>query len=233
MYFLSLRRSINAFIRTRPGLFFPVMRMRSKFRCLIVNKDTEIVIEGYPRSANTFAVAAFNYSQGRKVCIARHTHAPAQVMQGARCSIPVVLLLRKPEDAVVSLVIRDQSMTLTKALKMYIWYHEAILEFVDKCVIADFDVVVNNYSLIIDEVNKKYNTSYKLFDHDKSSQENIFKLVEDMEKADSGGVLRESHVARPSDSRKEIKDALLSELAAPNNERLLKKCESLYNKIHT
>ena len=231
MYFLSLRRSVNSFIRVRPSLFLPVMRMRPKFKDLVVNKDTEIIIEGYPRSANTFAVAAFEYSQDRKACIARHTHAPAQIMQAARCSIPVILLIRNPEDAVVSLVIRDQTMTLTKALKMYIWYHEAILNYVDKCVVADFSKVVNDFSLIIDQVNKKYNKSYKLFEHDKTTEENIFKLVEDMEKADSGGVLRESHVARPSESRKEIKDALLNELSAPDNERLLKQCESLYKKI--
>jgi hypothetical protein len=102
---------------------------------------------------------------------------------------------------------------------------------VDKCVVADFSKVVNDYSLIIDQVNKKYNKSYKLFEYDKTVEENIFKLVEDMEKADSGGVLRESHVARPSESRKEVKAALLNELSMPDNERLLKQCESLYAKI--
>lgn len=212
-------------------MFFPVMRLRPKFKNLVVNKNTEIVIEGYPRSANTFAVAAFEYSQGRKACVARHTHAPAQIMQGAKHSLPVVLLIRNPKDAVISLVIRDRTMTLTKALEMYIWYHEAIMKYVDKCVIADFHRVVNDYSLVIDEVNKKYNKCYKLFEHDKVAEENIFKLVEDMEKLDSGGDLRESHVARPSESRKEIKDSLLSELSTAGNSSLLKQCEILYNKI--
>jgi len=231
MYFLSLRRSINTFIRTKPSLFFPIMRIRPKFRALLVSADTEIVIEGYPRSANTFAVAAFEYSQDRKARIARHTHAPAQIMEGARFSIPIILLVRNPQDAVVSLAIRDETMTVTKALIAYIWYHEAILDYIDNCVVADFSKIVNDYSRILNEVNMKFNKNYALFEHDKTAEDSIFRLVEAMEMAESGGAVRESHVARPSEARREIKGSLLNELSEATNARLLQHCEALYEKI--
>lgn len=197
----------------------------------MVNCDTEIIIEGYPRSANTFAVAAFEYSQRRKACIARHTHAPAQIFQGVKHSIPVILLIRNPKDAVVSLVIRDQTMTLRKALISYLWYHQAILAYVDKCVVAEFSKVVTNYSQILEQVNKKYGKNYTLFEHDNIAEKSIFELVENMERADSGGTLRESHVARPSASRREIKRVLSSELSTSSNMSLLEQCDSLYRKI--
>ncbi|RDH81029.1 MAG: hypothetical protein DIZ80_12975 [endosymbiont of Galathealinum brachiosum] len=231
--FLWLRRFINKYIRTRPGLFIAIMSKRSKFKNIIVNKDTEIVIEGYPRSANTFAVAAFNYSQNRKVVIGRHTHAPAQIMSAVAAGLPVILLIRKPMDAIISLAIRDETISLKNALKTYIWYHQSILPIIDGCVIADFNQVTNDFSSFINEVNIKYKTEYSLFDHNKESEKNIFKLVEDMEIEDSGGGLRESHVARPSDSRKNIKQEFKQQLELPENTHLLMECSRLYERITT
>jgi hypothetical protein len=40
-------------------------------------------------------------------CIAPHLHAPAQVIRVARRRILTLVLMRRPRDAVLSLVIRD------------------------------------------------------------------------------------------------------------------------------
>ncbi|RMG27959.1 MAG: hypothetical protein D6732_19595, partial [Methanobacteriota archaeon] len=45
----------------------------------LIGARTEIVIEGYPRSANTFAVVAFRLAQNRPVKIAHHLHMEAQI----------------------------------------------------------------------------------------------------------------------------------------------------------
>ena len=42
---------------------------------------TELVIEAFPRSANTFATVAFQLSQPAPVRVAHHLHAPAQVTE--------------------------------------------------------------------------------------------------------------------------------------------------------
>jgi len=212
-------------------LFGLVMGQRKKFKDIVVSNDTEIVIEGYPRSANTFAVAAFIYAQKKEVKVARHTHAPAQIMLGVKANTPVILLIRKPVDAVVSLVIRDCTISLVAALKMYIWYHKSILDIKDKCVVADFYDVTENFSNIIDMVNTKYNKNFLNFTHDKCSENNIFKLVEEMERMDSGGELRESHVARPSESRNSIKQEIVHQLQLPANSKLLSECNSLYEQM--
>ena len=229
--FLKLRRIVNKFIRIRPKLFIYIMSRRNKFKDIIVNNNTEIVIEGYPRSANTFAVAAFVYSQGRDVSIARHTHAPAQLILAVNARLPVIFLIRKPMDAVISLVIRDEAISLKYALQTYIWYHRSLLTIVKDCVIADFSQVTENYSTIINDVNSKYGKKYQLFDHNKESESDIFNLVEMMEVNDSGGALRESHVARPSKSRMNRKKELQEQLLLPENSRLLKECTRLYNEI--
>ena len=50
----------------------------------VVGPDTELVIEGFPRTANTFAVFAFQTAQARPVRVAHHLHAPIQVTVAAR-----------------------------------------------------------------------------------------------------------------------------------------------------
>ena len=229
--FIWFRRYINKYIGTRPWLFSFVMSRRKKFKNIIVNKCTEIVIEGFPRSANTFAVAAFVYSQPKKYIIARHTHAPAQVMLGVKAGLPVILLVRKPLDAVVSLVIREENISLKHALKKYIWYHKSILSIVQNCVVADFEQVVGDFSNIISDINDKFDEKYLSFDHNKKSEVEIFKLVEEMEIKDSGGVLRETHVARPSKSRAGVKNDLKNKLESPDYSYLLDECYRLYNTI--
>src|SRR2546422_7828125 len=53
-----------------------------------VGDRTEMMIEGYPRSGNTFAVAAFRLAQQRPVIVAHHLHSPAQVLEAVRRRIP-------------------------------------------------------------------------------------------------------------------------------------------------
>lgn len=58
------RFRLRSLISLYPRLFLPVMRRRPAHRGHIVDVDTEIMIEGYPRSGNTFAVVAFEFAQG-------------------------------------------------------------------------------------------------------------------------------------------------------------------------
>jgi hypothetical protein len=58
-----------------------------------VSRTTQLVIEGYPRLGNTFAVVAFLQAQKEDVRIAHHLHAPAQVIRAARWRIPTIVLI--------------------------------------------------------------------------------------------------------------------------------------------
>jgi len=91
----DLRFAIRSVLGQRPWLYFALQRLRQSYRHLLVTEDTEIVIEVYPSSANTFAVAAFLLVQGRSVRIERHLLVPAQVIQTVRWGIPTIILIRK------------------------------------------------------------------------------------------------------------------------------------------
>ena len=70
-----------------PLFFFGAYSPRRKYRGLLVDGGTQMVIEGFPRSGNTFAVFAFRHAQRRDIRVAHHLHAPAQVIRavGGEC----------------------------------------------------------------------------------------------------------------------------------------------------
>ena len=85
-----------------PAIYFNLYRLlrtRENFE-RAVTPDTQLVIEGFPRSGNTFARRAFVMAQDErfdKTRIARHLHVPAQVVRAARWQIPTLVLIRKPK----------------------------------------------------------------------------------------------------------------------------------------
>jgi len=116
----KVRHKTRALIDVYPVLYLLLRRLRPRTRRLAVERDTELVIEGFLRSANTFAVAAFGFAQQRDVEIAHHMHAPAQVIPAVRMGIPTLVLIRHPKDAVLSLVIREPHISVEQASKDYI-----------------------------------------------------------------------------------------------------------------
>src|SRR2546428_11249384 len=54
----------------------------------VVTRDSELVIEGFPRSSNTFSIVAFETAQARPVKVKHHLHTAAQIIQAVRWGIP-------------------------------------------------------------------------------------------------------------------------------------------------
>ena len=63
-----------------------------------VDDGTDVVIEGFPRSGNTAVFAAFSVAQPSEIRIAHHTHTPANAIAGVRRGLPVLVLIRAPDD---------------------------------------------------------------------------------------------------------------------------------------
>ncbi len=231
-YRMWLRRTRHA-MKTRidhhPSLYLFLSRLRPRTRALVVSPDTEIVIEGFPRSANTFAVAAFILAQGRPVKIARHLHAPAQVIAGVRMHIPTLVLLRHPKDAVLSLLVRAPHLSIEQALKDYIHFYTTLTPYLGHFVIGLFEQVTTDFGQVIAQINDHYGTNFRLFEHTEENLRRVFALVEQMDRENTGrpGV-QETTVARPSPVRERQKQALARAFAAPGTKSLLAEAERIY-----
>ena len=118
-----------------PAAFYGLYRLVRKDQARVVTPDTQLVIEGFPRSANTFARVAFNRAQSERVRIAHGLHVPAQVIRAATWRIPTLVLIRKPKDAVLSFAIRDP-ISVDQALRYYLSFYETVEEYRDAYVLG-------------------------------------------------------------------------------------------------
>lgn len=178
---MNIKYYIKSWPRVKIGkyaeLFIPLYRIFGKHKQLLVNRRTDIVIEGYPRSANTFSVVAFEYSQTCKVDIAHHLHVPAQILYAVRKGIPVIVLLREPADAVSSLITRYPGTAISAVLHEYIGFYRAIVPVADKVVIGEFREVIENFGSVIARVNNKYGTSFKEYRNTLEDEKCVFSRI--------------------------------------------------------
>src|SRR3954470_24670283 len=78
----------------------------------VIDGDTEVVIDGYTRSASTFAVHAFQVAQRGRVGLPHHAPAPASVRGAPRRGLPTIMVIREPRGAVLSQVVREPGVDL-------------------------------------------------------------------------------------------------------------------------
>ena len=106
-----------------------LLRAEAELAGPVSGSESQIVIEGFPRSGNTFAVVAFEQAQRESVRVAHHLHMPAQVIRAVQWSIPILLLARKPTDAALSWIIRGPGVPIRQTLKHYVSFYEKAAEY--------------------------------------------------------------------------------------------------------
>lgn len=222
---------IRCSIFTNLSLFKAYAKLRPKWASGLVSQKSEITIEGFPRSGNTFAVAAFCYAQKRSVIVARHTHAPAQIDLALKYGIPVILLKRDPMSSISSLLVRERDLPVDLAIKRYMWYYSNVMKYREKVVVVDFSDLISNYASEINKVNVLYGTNFNSYVNNKINDAKVFEIVEKMEEEDAQGPLRETHVSRPSISRKNTVLNIKSILRNRNYSFAMKKCGNLYKSL--
>ena len=150
---------------------------------VVLDGRTDIVIEGYPRSANGFAVAAFCLAQPRPVRVGHHTHAPAHVIAAVRRGVPALVLARDPDDAVVEWVGVMPFLSARQALRAYVRFYEPLLPYRDRFVVGTFDQVNGDFGSVIRRVNERFGTSFREFQH---TEEDLRKVDEEIERSRTG-----------------------------------------------
>ncbi len=96
--------------------------------------------------------------------------------------------------------------------------------------VFSFDEVVKSPHVFYRYAREKFGArEVKEFVSKSEFDSKVFNIVENMEKEDSGGVVRESHVARPSELRKSMAEEKKLEIMERENE--LDKSLDLYKKV--
>jgi hypothetical protein len=220
-----------------------------------VDAETELAIEGFPRSANTFATVAFQISQPQPVRLAHHLHAPSQIIATVRAGKPAVVLVRHPRDAAVSLVIRAPHITMSLALAGYGRFYAPLRPFSAGFVVAQFDDVVVDFGSVVRDMNDRFNTKYSPFVPSPERVAEVYRLIDEqsahvpwereLREYVSGRITRsaldsarghtagplavtQTRVARPSSERNARSVELVREYEAPGLADARRRAESLY-----
>jgi hypothetical protein len=225
----SLRRGwydVKTVVAPYPMLALPAARRRHGAP---VGPDTQIVIEGFPRTANTFAVVAFTMAQAEPVRVAAHVHAPAQLIAAAERGIPAIALIREPEPTVLSFAIRHPDIGVRHGLFGYVRFYEPLLRYRDRIVVGRFSDVTTDFGAVIRRVNERFGTSFGIFEH---TEDNVRRSFEEIDRGYAGredrGAGFESIVPRPSGQRDGVKDTLRTEYRSPRSARLRGRAEAVY-----
>lgn len=169
----------------------------------MVEHKTDIVIEGFPRSANTYAVLAFQSAQTHEVVIAHHLHAEAQFILAKKYNIPVIALLREPVEAISSLINRDNNINVSQAVQRYIDFYRLVLKMKEDIVIAKFTTVVSDFSKVVAICNTKFNCNFELPFNTEEEKIKLFSKISELNTREENGDL--SMIAMPHQSKDSLK----------------------------
>lgn len=206
------------------------MLVRPQKRAVLARPGTAIVIEGSPRSGNTFSVAAFQVANGPQLHVARHLHGGPHVLRAARMGLPTVVLAREPRDAVLSYLIRRRTLTAHDAVLEYVDFYRTAWPVRDRFVVGPFERVTSDFGGIIDEVNARFGTSFRRFEHTPENEAAAFRLVEGMNRLESGGEVEEARVGRPSRQRVGRKEQSRELLHQPRTAAKLREAEEYFQR---
>jgi hypothetical protein len=207
------RRAIYAcktVVARSPTLALPIARLRGQGHGEPFDPGVDIVIEGYPRSGNSFSVHAFRVAQDRPVRIAHHLHAPAQIIAATRAHVPALMLIRDPEDAVLEFVIAKGYVSIRQALHGYVRFYAPLLRYRGRFVVGSFREVTTDFGEVIAHVNEAFGTAFHEFEHTDENVRSSFEAIEAdwATRLPPGGEAFERRVSRPSEARDELKAQL-------------------------
>ena len=219
----------------RPDVYFTLFRLLRTRKDLsrAVTPDTQLVIEGFPRSGNSFARRAFIMAQDQgfdKTRIAHHLHVPAQVVRAAQWHIPTLVLIRRPKDAVLSLAIRDP-ISVDQALRYYVSFYETVEKYRDSYVLGLFEEVTEDFGQVIKRMNDKFGTAFSLFRHDEQNVGRVFADMDTYARKKYGETQWERKVHHPSAVKERMKNQIEYELENPKRKKLIAEAEAVYDRL--
>jgi len=161
-----------------PGIYLPFARRKYPGPSPeVISSATELVIDGYTRSASTFAVYALQLAQATPVRLAHHLHAPAQLIDAARRRVPAIAVIREPQGAILSQLIREPDVALRDALVAYARFYESLLPYRDRFAVADFEEVTKDFGAVIRRANERFGTALREFEPTEPNVRQCFELI--------------------------------------------------------
>lgn len=217
-----MRNFLKKYIRLYfPSIYTRIYRYRARhnvydFDCL-VTESSDIVIDGYPRSGNTFLYSYIKlYSNARN--IAHHLHNFTQIIMGIKLQKHCVIVVRNPLDAIASYLIYsstdgtiENQMDIDEFVFKYVIFHKVLLRYIkNKYIhIVPFDIIKKDDYNSINNLLESFGLDIDFaMRSDDEVKKDVFIDVDIInKKLHSGNKLRQH---RPNDDKKKMKGMYVS-----------------------
>ena len=142
----------------------------------ISQKSTQLCIEGFPRSSNTFLYKVIT-NWNPDIRIAHHLHVPMQAVYCAERAIPTAVLVRKPEDAIAGAMNRQAWLTIKSSLDAYTQFYSSVLKYSQGILIFTFEDTTKDPSKIVQALNQRHSINLALSPWSKEQEQHIFSMT--------------------------------------------------------
>jgi hypothetical protein len=193
-----------------------------------MTRSTELLIEAFPRSGNTYAEAAFRFANGDDVRLSHHLHTVRSVQLAVKYGTPALLLIREPRGILGSYLQFNPRYDGTEILEGYVVYHEALLPQIEHVVVSDFPETTGDFGAVTRRVNARFGTSFQPYERTPENEVAVRGMIENAGASHSATTF-ERAVSRPSASRRSA-DEVIAELGAPVLS-LLDRAQETYQKM--
>jgi hypothetical protein len=191
---------------------------------------TDLLVEGYPRSANTYLLCALKWSDP-KYKYASHMHGCGSIKYAVNNGIPTVILIREPLRAVVSLAIRED-FRLDYCFEWYRKYYKYVAARRSSLVLADFSVVTADLERVYQELRSTYGLALRPAPREPSEISEIKAMVVYSESRVSGGIIDPLKVAVPTPEKRDAAPKFEREIVRSSRlSMLLDACTRQYHEL--
>lgn len=153
-------RSI-VWLTERPYLFPVVQQLRDKRTGTFCTTNTELCIEGFESSANSFLYNVFRALKP-SLSIAHHTHSVANLKRARKYGVPTIVLYRDPKDAIPSLVSRFRP-SLKEAILRYVHFYRYVSSIQDHVLLVSFEEATEKFETAVRRLEARSGLSFRTF----------------------------------------------------------------------
>ncbi len=148
--YVRFRRILSATPKRfqRPGPFAEWQRGKDWRQRKIAFPETELVIDGFPGSGNSFVASSLRDVLGDETDVVSHFHHTVQLKRAIAFGVPAVVVVRQPLAAASSLKSKQPDLWDAVILLRWIVYHRYVARHQDRLDVFLFDEVVADVDVI-------------------------------------------------------------------------------------
>ena len=187
-------------------------------------EDSQICIEGFPRSGNTFIVATIQrWNPGIK--ISHHSHLASNVKYAVDHNIPTIVLIREPLEAVSSAIVWDGKLKAAIGLRGYLSFYRSLLPCLSQVMVLDFSDFTKHPDRVVQEINRKFGLRLGWKTYDVKEQKAIRRYLNGHDERSSRGL---TSASLPNNEKNDLKLSIKAKLV---KNRMLKVATGIYGDV--